>query len=64
MPADPMNALQIRVSKLRRLFSEWGEDGRLVRELAGYRLAVDPMSVDAERFAALLIQGEAHRRPG
>jgi DNA-binding SARP family transcriptional activator len=23
MPADPMNALQIRVSKLRRLFSGW-----------------------------------------
>ena len=54
MPADPMNALQIRVSKLRRLFSEWGETGCLVSELAGYRLAVDPMSVDTERFAALL----------
>src|SRR6478672_3192408 len=54
MPADPMNALQIRVSKLRRSLSAWGEAGCLVREVGGYRLAVDPMSVDAERFAALV----------
>src|SRR6476646_5057752 len=54
MPADPMNALQIRVSKLRRSLSAWGQAGCLVRELGGYRLAVDPKSVDAERFAALV----------
>src|SRR5947209_19873058 len=52
MPADPANALQLRVSKLRRVLAEWGVEDCLARDLAGYRLAVDPMSVDVERFVA------------
>src|SRR3954447_24654694 len=37
MPADPVNALQLRVSKLRRVLARWGAEGCLVRDPAGYR---------------------------
>ncbi|RFU39059.1 AfsR/SARP family transcriptional regulator, partial [Actinomadura logoneensis] len=49
-PGNPANALQAKVSMLRRVL---GRD-RVVREAAGYRLAVDGSdTVDAERFTAL-----------
>ncbi|MCO1659719.1 BTAD domain-containing putative transcriptional regulator [Pseudonocardia humida] len=49
LPANPMNALQLRVSKLRRALSAAGLD-ILVKVGAGYRADVDPMTIDVERF--------------
>ena len=46
---DVTRSLHVRVAKLRALI---GPD-RIVRVPAGYRLAVEPGSVDAQRFAAL-----------
>ena len=50
MPADPMNALQLRVSKLRRALT--GTDATVVRDGVGYRADVSPDSVDAEAFTS------------
>jgi predicted ATPase/DNA-binding SARP family transcriptional activator len=53
-PADPGNALQTLVSRLRRSLG----DGGLVRQVAGgYRLAVEPDAVDAHRFERLARAG-------
>ncbi|MEU4454022.1 BTAD domain-containing putative transcriptional regulator [Nocardioides sp. NPDC023903] len=49
LPADPLNALQLRVSKLRRVFKNAGLD-LVQRDGGGYRAAVDPGSIDAEDF--------------
>jgi predicted ATPase/DNA-binding SARP family transcriptional activator len=49
LPADPLNALQLRVSKLRRVFKTVGLD-LVQRDGGGYRAAVDPRSIDAEAF--------------
>ncbi len=55
-PADPANALQSLVSRLRRTLGE----PTLVEQLAGgYRLNVSPDDVDAVRFATLAAQGHA-----
>ncbi|MDI2127840.1 AfsR/SARP family transcriptional regulator [Yinghuangia seranimata] len=54
-PGNPANALQAKVSQLRRVL---GRD-RVVRQVPGYRLVVDPTAdgseggVDAERFRVL-----------
>ena len=39
LPQDPVNALQLRVSKLRRALSAWGAPDRVHRDGAGYRMA-------------------------
>jgi DNA-binding SARP family transcriptional activator len=52
-------SLHVRIAKLRALLD--CERGALVRDAAGYRLAVSPDSVDAHRFAALA--EEASCRP-
>lgn len=52
LPVDPMNALQIRVSKLRRSLKANGVEDVVSREGVGYRAAVEPSSVDAVDFAA------------
>ena len=49
LPANPANALQLRVSKLRRVVG-----AALVTQPHGYRLGVDPDRVDAVRFARLV----------
>ncbi|WP_067833523.1 BTAD domain-containing putative transcriptional regulator [Actinomadura kijaniata] len=50
-PGNPANALQAKVSQLRRAL---GRD-RVAHEAAGYRLRLDaPADVDAERFRALV----------
>ena len=49
LPADPSNALQLRVSKLRRALA--GTDAAVVRDGVGYRAEVAPESVDVEAFA-------------
>jgi predicted ATPase/DNA-binding SARP family transcriptional activator len=49
LPANPSNALQLRISKLRKLVG-----AVLVRQPPGYRLDVDLEQVDAVRFARLV----------
>jgi DNA-binding SARP family transcriptional activator len=50
LPVDPMNALQIRVSKLRRALRSMGVEDLVTRDGMGYRAAVDPADVDALDF--------------
>ncbi|HWM01803.1 MAG TPA: BTAD domain-containing putative transcriptional regulator [Actinophytocola sp.] len=50
LPVDPMNALQIRVSKLRRALTAVGVEGVVERDGVGYRASVDPTQVDAVDF--------------
>lgn len=54
LPLDPMNALQVRVSKLRRSMQHVGLPGLVTREGVGYRANVDPAAVDAVMFADLV----------
>ena len=51
LPVDPMNALQIRVSKLRRSLKAHGAADLVTRAGVGYRAHVDPAAVDAVDFA-------------
>ncbi|MFQ6171301.1 AfsR/SARP family transcriptional regulator [Oryzobacter sp. R7] len=53
LPVDPVNALQIRVSKLRRALTAHGVPP-VTRDHAGYRLDVDEQAIDAARFATML----------
>ena len=50
LPVDPMNALQIRVSKLRRGLKAIGLSDIVTREGIGYRANVAPSAVDAVDF--------------
>lgn len=51
LPVDPMNALQIRVSKLRRSLTAQGAPNLVTREGVGYRAGLEPSAVDAVDFA-------------
>src|SRR5215203_6493323 len=51
LPVDPMNALQIRVSKLRRALKTIGVGEVVTRDGVGYRASIDPATVDALDFA-------------
>src|SRR3954453_23265985 len=59
LPADPSNALQLRVSKLRR--AQAGTDAAVVRDGLGYRVDVAPESVDVEAFASGVRAARARR---
>src|SRR6185436_6784252 len=59
LPVDPMNALQIRVSKLRRALRSMGVGDVVTREGVGYRANVEPASVDAVDFAARVRQARS-----
>lgn len=50
LPLDPMNALQIRVSKLRRALKAMSVGDVVTREGVGYRATVDASTVDALDF--------------
>ena len=53
LPVDPMNALQVRVSKLRRALGALGlPPSVLTTRRPGYVLDIAPGAVDALRFAA------------
>ncbi|MCK2239842.1 MULTISPECIES: BTAD domain-containing putative transcriptional regulator [unclassified Crossiella] len=54
-PEGAANALQSQVSRLRRVLGP----GLVEFHPTGYRLAVDPSTVDAHRFAALAAEGRA-----
>ncbi|GAA0464716.1 SARP family transcriptional regulator [Paractinoplanes deccanensis] len=60
-PADPVNALQALVSRLRRLL---GGAGSLPQAEGGYRLAVSAEDVDALRFERLASDGRDKLRAG
>ncbi|TLP65971.1 BTAD domain-containing putative transcriptional regulator [Microbispora triticiradicis] len=65
LPADATNALQIRVSKLRRALAAAGLGGDvLVTQAPGYRLAAPPESVDAHVFERLLVLARAETAAG
>ncbi|MFG2500466.1 BTAD domain-containing putative transcriptional regulator [Streptomyces sp. NPDC048441] len=61
-PGNPANALQAKVSQLRRAV---GRD-RVVRQLPGYRLRADEAGdeVDADRFRALVAEARTAGDPG
>ncbi|MFG1707043.1 BTAD domain-containing putative transcriptional regulator [Nonomuraea sp. M3C6] len=61
LPADPANALQSLVSRLRRLL---GEAGAVTRSEGGYRLGVTEDDVDALRFERLAAHGRDRLRAG
>ena len=54
LPVDPANALQVRVSKLRRSLASVGVEDVVIRDGNGYRAQVTPEAVDALEFEALL----------
>ena len=64
LPVDPMNALQIRVSKLRRSLKTHGASDLVTREGVGYRAHVDPAAVDAIDFAARIRTARAATAAG
>ena len=59
LPANPGNALQLRVSKLRRALAAAGTADVLVTRAPGYLLDVDPRQVDALRLAGLVAEARA-----
>jgi DNA-binding SARP family transcriptional activator len=59
LPADAANALQIRVSKLRRSLAASGLRDLVVRHGTGYRADTSPESVDAVAFAAAVGRARA-----
>src|SRR3954452_950713 len=61
LPVDPGNALHVRVSKLRRALATIDAPDLVHLDGSGYRLDLDPASVDAHRFTALV---EAARGTG
>ena len=64
LPIDPMNALQIRVSKLRRSLKTIGVPEVVTREGVGYRANVDPGSVDAVDFVARVREARSRSEGG
>ncbi|MEO8693413.1 MAG: BTAD domain-containing putative transcriptional regulator [Acidimicrobiales bacterium] len=53
------NALQVIVSKLRRMLADAGEPGCITTQPAGYRLDIERDSVDALRFESLVDQARS-----
>src|SRR5215213_287969 len=64
LPVDPMNALQIRVSKLRRALKALGVGDVVTREGVGYRAAVEASTVDALDFVDRLRQARSDAAHG
>ena len=60
-PAEPLNALQSLISRVRRVLGDAG----LIQQLAGgYRLAVDRGAVDVAAFTDLVAAGRRELRDG
>ncbi|GAA0957328.1 BTAD domain-containing putative transcriptional regulator [Actinocorallia libanotica] len=61
LPRHPANALQTRVSQLRRALEAAEPGGRalVVSQAPGYLLRVEPEAVDAGRFHALVVRARA-----
>lgn len=54
LPNNPANALQVVVSRVRKVVEDPGSPGRLVTCKPGYVLSVRPGELDADRFARLV----------
>jgi DNA-binding SARP family transcriptional activator/class 3 adenylate cyclase len=63
-PEGAGHALQVYVSRLRKALREAGQDGVLLTRPPGYLLSVEPLSVDAARFEALLRKGREQTKGG
>jgi DNA-binding SARP family transcriptional activator/DNA-binding beta-propeller fold protein YncE len=63
-PPSATAALQVHVSRLRKLLHENGGPPPLVTRAGGYMLELDPARVDAFRFAALVESGSGARADG
>src|SRR5690349_95335 len=61
LPDDPVNALQVRVSKLRRALAAGGATDLVERHGPAYRLQLEPGAVDVHLFRHLI---ETARRTG
>src|SRR5215218_7790969 len=61
LPADPLNALQLRVSKLRRALAAHGLEV-ILRDATGYRADVAPEQVDLHQFVRLVSAARERRR--
>lgn len=59
LPRNPTNALQVRISQLRKVVDVERRDDLLVARGNGYALEVDTDCVDAHRFEQLVAQGRA-----
>jgi hypothetical protein len=59
-PATAMKAVQVYISQLRKVLGE----GLIDTQPGGYRLRIDPDSLDAARFEDLLTRGRALLRAG
>ncbi|MEV0036444.1 BTAD domain-containing putative transcriptional regulator [Streptomyces sp. NPDC050804] len=58
---NPVNALQVQMTKLRGAFAAVGEERRLVTDAGGYRLLLEPDDhLDADDFEECVRQGRAH----
>src|SRR3954454_19615812 len=58
-PDDPVNALQVRASKVRRALAALGAGDVVDRQGAAYRLRIDPTQIDVHAFRDLI--GTARR---
>ncbi|WP_084211418.1 BTAD domain-containing putative transcriptional regulator [Pseudonocardia acaciae] len=65
LPANPANALQTKVSQLRRAFesAEPGAGRLVVHRASGYALRVEPDAVDLGRFRALVERARREADP-
>ncbi|KOU42271.1 hypothetical protein ADK55_25065 [Streptomyces sp. WM4235] len=62
---NPVNALQVQMTKLRTAFTERGEAGRLAMLAGGYQLALDDRDhVDVTAFETSVRQGRERLRTG
>ena len=61
VPADEVHALQSLVSRLRRAL---GDAALVAQTPGGYRLALEPVDVDAHRFERLAREGASALRAG
>jgi predicted ATPase/DNA-binding SARP family transcriptional activator len=62
---DPVNALQVQVTKLRAALATRDLDGRLQSQYGGYRFALGPQDeLDTVRFEAAVREGREHLAAG
>ena len=62
---DPVNALQVQVTKLRAALAKRDLDGRLQSQYGGYRFALGPQDeLDTVRFEAAVREGREHLATG
>ena len=56
--ADPRNGVQVAIKALRKALGDEGPPWRIILNVgSGYRIVVDPLAVDAERFKLLAARG-------